>query len=135
MNSKALELQERTHRFFVRVSRFCDSLPRNKTTDSVGRQLVDSAGSTDSNYRAACRARSHSEFISKIAVAAEEADESRGWLTALMARNYGDEAETRALIQEADELTRIFTSSHKTARRRLDERKRREAAERKRTRA
>jgi four helix bundle protein len=134
MNRQALELQQRTHRFFTRVSSLCDSLPRNKTTDSVGPQLVDSAGSTDSNYRAACRARSQREFIAKVAVAAEEADESKGWLSALLDRQYGNAAETQALIEEADELTRIFTASHKTATRRLDEKKRREAIARKRRR-
>ena len=127
MNLKALELQERTHRFLIRVSMLCDALPRNTTTHSVGPQLVDAAGSTDSNYRAACRARSQAEFISKVAVAAEEADESKGWLCAL----YGNAAETEALIQEADELTRILTASHKTATRRLKEKKRRDALERK----
>jgi four helix bundle protein len=115
MNAKALALQERTHRFFVRVTRFCESLPHNSTTFSIRAQLTDSAGSTDSNYRAACRARSSDEFIAKIGVAAEEADESKGWLTALLARSFGDRAETLALIKEADELTAIFTASHKTA--------------------
>jgi four helix bundle protein len=89
-----------------------------------------SAGSTDSNYRSACRARSPSEFIAKIGVAAEEADESKGWLAALLAKRYGDPGETQVLIKEADELTRIFTASHKTAKRRLEEKKRREAVER-----
>ena len=134
MNPKAIELQERTHRFFVRVSQFCENLPSNTMTERVSEQLVDSAGSTDSNYRAACRGRSPSEFISKIAVAAEEADESTGWLEALLARGYGEKTETRALIQEADELTRIFTASHKTAKRRLQERKRLDAAMKKRNR-
>ena len=134
MNPKALELQERTHRFFVRVSQFCEALPVNAMTRSVGDQLMDSAGSTDSNYRAACRARTPDEFISKIAVAAEEADESKGWLASLQARQYGDSAETQLLIREADELTRIFTASHKTAKRRREEQKRREAARKKRSR-
>ena len=127
MNPKALALQDRTHRFFVRVTRFCEALPKNSTTSSVIDQLTDSAGSTDSNYRGACRARSPAEFISKIGVAAEEADESKGWLTALLARAYGDAAETRILIKEADELTAIFTASHKTATKRRAQRRAHEA--------
>lgn len=130
MNSKALALQERTHRFFVRVTRFCESLPKNSTTSSVAAQLTDSAGSTDSNYRAACRARSPDEFIAKIGVTAEEADESKGWLAALVARSYGDRVEAEVLIKEADELTAIFTASHKTASRRRAARRQREAEER-----
>jgi four helix bundle protein len=75
----------------------------------------DSAGSTDSNYRGACRGRSRKEFIAKIGVAAEEADESQGWLQALLAAGIGNKLETLALIKEADELIAIFVASEKTA--------------------
>ena len=129
MNAKALALQQRTHTFFVRVLRYCEQLPRNTRTLRIEPQLIDSAGSTDSNYRAACRARSTAEFISKIGVAAEEADESRGWLAALLASDNGEKAESQALINEADELTAIFVKSRKTAAARLAERKRRERGE------
>ena len=122
MNDKARALQERTHRFFIRVTEFCERLPRGVTTDSIVPQLIDAAGSTNSNYRAACRARSTKEFIAKIGVAAEEADESLGWLRSLLARRFGDESECGALIQEANELTAILTKSQKTARKRLEDR-------------
>lgn len=117
MNPKAAALLERTHQFFLRVSLLCESLPVNSTTSSIRQQLTDSAGSADSNYRAACRARTKKEFIAKIGVAAEEADESGGWLRKLFERGYGDAAETEALLQEAHELTAIFVASQKTARR------------------
>jgi four helix bundle protein len=116
MNQKARELQARTHRFFVRVIHYCEALPRNDATASIGRQLLDAAGSTDSNYRSACRGRSHAEFTAKIGVAAEEADECYGWLLALQQAGFGDPGETEKLIDEADQLTRIFTASQKTAR-------------------
>jgi four helix bundle protein len=132
MNEKARELQERTQQFFLRVSRLCESLPVNCTTRSIIDQLMDSAGSTDSNYHGACKGRSRNEFISKVGVAAEEADESKAWLQKLLARGYGDRNETAALVQEAHELTAIFTSSHKTAKKREEERKRRERLERER---
>jgi four helix bundle protein len=131
MNPKALALQERTLDFLVRVTRFCEGLPKNSTTHSIGTQLTDSAGSTDSNYRAACRGRTTEEFIAKIGVAAEEADESKGWLRALLARGYGDQQETTWLIQEADELTAIFVASQKTARKHQAEKKAREEAQKK----
>jgi four helix bundle protein len=134
MNPKALALQERTQRFFVRVTQFCEGLPKNSTTSSITDQLTDSAGSTDSNYRGACRARSTDEFIAKIGVAAEEADESKGWLNSLLARAYGDREQTQALIKEADELTAILTASHKTACRHRDEKRQREAEEKRRKR-
>jgi four helix bundle protein len=119
VNRKALELQERTHSFFVRVIQFCEKLPPASAAQSVRLQLLDSAGSTDSNYRAACKARSRKEFIAKVGVAAEEADESYGWLRALLHAGYGERGETQALLEEADALTRIFVASHKTAQKRL----------------
>ena len=131
MNAKALALQERTHRFYVRVLRYCEGLPRNPRTARIEPQLIDSAGGTDSNYRAACRGRSTAEFLAKIGVAAEEADESKGWLTALLDSNNAEPDETQALIKEADELTAIFVKSRITAETNLNARKRqqREARE------
>jgi four helix bundle protein len=119
VNPKAEELQARTHAFFLRVSRLCESVVRNTTTTTITRQLTDSAGSTDSNYRGACRGRTKKEFIAKIGVAAEEADESKGWLLKLLETGYGERLETEALIQEAHELTAIFVASEKTARRNM----------------
>jgi four helix bundle protein len=124
MNPKAVELQARTQRFATVVSRFCEALPKNPAAQQIAQQLVDSAGSTDSNYRATCRARSPNEFIAKIGVAAEEADESKGWLQLLVASNFATIDDARALIQEADELTAIFVSSRKTAQRRKGEKDR-----------
>lgn len=117
VNPKAEQLKARTHRFFVRVIRFCESLPRTTAATSIAKQLVDAAGATDSNYRAACHGRSTREFISKIGVAAEEADECLGWLQALLAAGIGDSTEAKYLADESDELTRIFVASGKTAER------------------
>ena len=119
MNEKAEALKKRTHDFFIRVIRFCRDIPPSSAGDSIVDQLVDSAGSTDSNYRAACKARSRKEFIAKVGVAAEEADESLGWLQALRDARLGDLKELPELIKEANELTSIFVSSHKTASARL----------------
>ncbi len=131
MNPKALALQQRTGTFLNRVIAFCETLPDRLAARRISLQLLDSAGSTDSNYRGACRGRSPKEFIAKIEVAAEEADESKGWLTALVGANLGDKKEAGALIKEADELTAIFVASAKTARQNL-ERKQRIAKRRKR---
>jgi four helix bundle protein len=119
VNPKAKAIQERTHRFHVRVIALCEALPRTDAARSIGRQLLDSAGSTASNYRAACRARTRKEFISKLGVAAEEADESQGWLRALVSANIGSREEASALLQEADELIAIFVKSQITAKRNL----------------
>ena len=115
MNPKALELQARTHKFATAVIKLCQELPHETGAQKISEQLIDSAGSTDSNYRGACRGRSDDEFIAKVGVAAEEADESKGWLELLVSTNYVSEQNARALIQEADELTAIFVKSQKTA--------------------
>lgn len=124
MNPKALELQARTQKFATAVIKFCGRLPPRTATQRIVSQLLDSAGSTDSNYRASCRARSPQEFIAKIGVAAEEADESKGWLELLVASDLATIEETRDLIQEAHELTAIFVASRKTAKRRKEDRER-----------
>jgi four helix bundle protein len=123
MNPKTVALQERTRRFHTSIVRPCEKLPKHLAAQRIAPQLLDSAGSTVSNYRAACRARSSKEFIAKICVAAEEADESQGWLQALLEAGIGNADETKVLIQEADELTAIFVASEKTARRNAGEEK------------
>jgi four helix bundle protein len=124
MNPKALELQARTQRFATAVIKFCQPLAHDAATQRIVGQLLDSSGSTDSNYRAACRARSPDEFIAKIGVAAEEADESKGWLQLLVASDLVSLEHARDLIRESHELTAIFVASRKTALRRKAERER-----------
>jgi len=124
MNPKALELQARTQRFATTVINFCEGLPKDLATQKVVGQLLDSAGSTDSNYRAACRARSTDEFISKIGVAAEEADESKGWVELLVQSGKTSVDVAGPLIKEADELTAIFVASRITAQKNKAERDR-----------
>jgi four helix bundle protein len=115
MKEQAEKLKARTHAFFVRVIELCDALDGRPAARSIARQLVDAAGGTDRNYRAVCRARSKKEFIAKLGVAIEEADECLGWLNALRAANLGDAALVASLAREADELTRIFVKSRQTA--------------------
>jgi four helix bundle protein len=124
VNPKALQLQQRTHAFAANVIKFSETLPKDAVCQEIVEQLTDAAGATDSNYRATCRARSSAEFIAKVGVAAEEADESKGWLELLVSSGFTKEESARALIQEADELTAIFVASRKTAERRKAERER-----------
>jgi four helix bundle protein len=131
MHPKTIELQARTRTFAAAVITFCDGLPKDGATQRIVLQLVDSSGSTDSNYRAACRARSKAEFIAKLGVAVEEADESKGWLQLLIASNRVSLDQAAALIQEADELISIFVKSRKTAEHRKSEREREERQRRK----
>lgn len=125
MKPQTVALQARTHAFFVAVIKLCESVPDTSAGRSICEQLLDSAGSADSNYRAACKARSKKEFIAKIGVAAEEADESLGWLLALRDGGLVNAQTAAPLIDEANELTSIFVASAKTAAQNLEEEQRR----------
>ncbi len=114
------ELKARTKAFAVRVVKMTEALPPTRAADMVSRQLLRSATSVGANYRAACRARSHREFVAKIGVVTEEADESLYWLEILVEAEIMPEARLKSLIQEANELTAIFTASSYTARQNRD---------------
>ena len=77
------ELKIRTQKFAVNVLRLIDKLPNFKSANIIGNQLGRSAAAVAANYRAACRGRSHAEFIAKIGIVEEEADESYFWLDIL----------------------------------------------------
>src|SRR5581483_10667735 len=79
-------LRDRAMKFAVRAVKFCQTLPDNWITRRLGGQLLDAATSTAMNYRSATRGRSRAEFIAKLGIAVEEADESAGWLD-LMVRS------------------------------------------------
>ena len=109
------ELKQRTKTFALRVIRLVENLPNNMTGKVLGNQLIRSATSVGANYRAACRSRSKQEFVSRIKVVEEEADESLFWLELIMEKNIFKLEKINGLIKEADELTAIFTSTNKTA--------------------
>ena len=100
----------------MNVVRLVEALPKAQSSDIVGKQLMRSAISVGANYRAACKARSKSDFISKIGIAEEEADETQYWLEILFALDRIGIDHSKALHAEAQELTAILTSSGKTAR-------------------
>lgn len=113
MNSD--ELKKRTQKFALNVINLVESFPKSKTGDVIGRQLLKSATSVGANYRSACRAKSKADFISKISIVEEEADESLYWLELIVESKLIDKSKLKELIQEAGELTAIFTSSKLTA--------------------
>ena len=113
---KAEELRDRTRDFAVRIVKTTDALSRRLSTDILAKQLVRCATSVGANYRAACRARSHSEFVAKIQIVQEEADEVQYWLELLVRIGVLNEKEYLLLEKEAGELTAIFTSAAATAR-------------------
>lgn len=109
------ELKRRTKQFALRVIRLVEALPRTRTAAVIGNQLLRAATSVAANYRAACRARSRADFINKLGIVEEEADESLFWLELVVEANLLPAARVQDLIQEANELTAIFTASRKTA--------------------
>ena len=84
MSSQPEQLRDRTKAFALRIIRLFRSLPYRTDTQVLGKQLLRCGTSVAANYRAACRARSKAEFIARIAIVAEEADESVLWLELLI---------------------------------------------------
>lgn len=108
------ELQLRTRKFNVDVLVFCNCLPKTVAGFELGKQLIRSASSVGANYRASYRAKSTADFINKIQIVIEEADECAYWLEVIHEANMSHHTELTRLRQEANELTAIFTSTNKT---------------------
>jgi four helix bundle protein len=119
VNPKAEHLKERAARFAERAVRFVRQLPNTMEARRIGGQLLDAATAVAANYRAACRARSHAEFVAKLGTVVEEADESQGWLLLLIRSDIVSAQSAKWLVDEAGEVLAIFTASHKTASGRL----------------
>jgi four helix bundle protein len=111
----AQELKERSKLFALRVMRLVDALPRTPKGNALSSQLVRSGMSVAANYRAACRGRSRAEFISKIGVAEEEADETALWLELIIADKLLTEKKVQPLLTEANELVAIMAASYISA--------------------
>jgi four helix bundle protein len=109
------ELKARTKEFALRVIRLVDALPNTVKGRAIANQIMRSATSVAANYRAACRARSRAEFIAKIGVVEEEAEETAFWLELIIDSGVRTEKQIRPLLQEAGELVAIMASSRKSA--------------------
>jgi four helix bundle protein len=109
-------LKKRTKQFALDIVKFFEALPRNETCRILGRQLLRAGTSVGANYRAACRAKSTADFISKMGTVEEEADESSYWIELLVENGAVAETKTAPLLKEANELLAIAVSSIKTAR-------------------
>ena len=117
--SRENDLLGRTQRFALAAIKFCESLPKDETSRILARQLLRSATSVGANYRSAHRARSTADFISKMGVVVEEADESAYWIELITATQETDKDKSAPLHREADELVAIAVSSINTARKKL----------------
>ena len=116
--SQPEQLRQRTKQFALRIVTLFQSLPKSDVARTLGRQALRSGTSVAANYRAVCRARSKAEFIAKIGVVLEEADETVFWLELLIEAEVVPKSKLEGLLAETGELVRIFSASRQTALRR-----------------
>jgi len=109
------ELKERTKRFSLRVIKLVGALPKTTEGRATGNQLIRSGTSVGANYRAACRGRSKPDFIAKLGIVEEEADESAFWMELIIESDIMKKELVEPLLQEANELVAIMTASRKSA--------------------
>ncbi len=112
---KSGDLQARTRLYALRVIDLVESLPRGRSADVIGNQLLRCATSVGANYRAACRPRSSADFIAKLGIVEEEADESLYWLDLLAESGLIPRERLTDLITEADEILAMTVASIRTA--------------------
>ncbi|MFW6154275.1 MAG: four helix bundle protein [Planctomycetota bacterium] len=111
------ELMARSKRFGLRVMKLVDALPRTTSGRAIVNQLVRSGTAVGANYRSACQGRSRADFISRLGIVVEEADECIYWLELIADGGLLPRSQVQSVHQEARELTAIFTASLNTARR------------------
>jgi four helix bundle protein len=112
------EMKRRTKEFAKRVIRLCRELPSTREGRRIGDQLFRTGTSVGANYRAACRGRSRADFVSKVGVCLEEADESLYWMEILVEVEIIKAHLLQSLMKEADELIAIFVATVNTAKQR-----------------
>jgi four helix bundle protein len=110
------EFKKRTKAFGLRVIRLYESLPEKGAAQVLGRQLLRSGTSVGANYRAACRAKSRADFISKMGNVEEECDESVYWMEMLIESGVVRQSRLSVLVKEGEELLALVVSSINTAR-------------------
>lgn len=109
------ELKTRTKNYSLRIIKLVQALPSNTTGWAIGKQLIRSGTSVGANYRAACRSRSGAEFVAKIGIVIEEADESAFWLELVVDNNLIKKELVEPLLRETNEIISIMVKSSKTA--------------------
>ncbi|MGA9642782.1 MAG: four helix bundle protein [Terriglobales bacterium] len=113
--AKATELKQRSKNLAIRIVNLFRSLSHSPDVQTLGKQLLRSGTSVGANYRAVCRARSKAEFISRMSIVVEEADETVFWLELLGETGIVRPERTRDLLKEANELVAIFGASLRTS--------------------
>jgi four helix bundle protein len=114
------ELKKRTKQFGLRVMKMVAALPQDSIGRAIGNQLIRSGTSVGANYRAACRGRSKAEFIAKLGIVIEEADESGYWMELIIEGELLLPDRAEPLLNEANQLTAIMVATRKSAQERKD---------------
>ena len=109
------QMKNRTKKFAKEIIRLCRKLPNDREGRLIGNQMFRSGTSVASNYRSACRARSKAEFISKLSIVEEEADETLFWLELITEMKILNEIFMETLMKECNEIIAMIVSSIKTA--------------------
>jgi four helix bundle protein len=115
----AQEMKQRLKQFALRAVKLADSFPTGRLGDVIGKQLMRSATSVAANYRATCMARTKREFVHKLGIVEEEADESIFWIEFSTDAGLVKSPLVEALLKEAQEILKIIISSRKTARKNM----------------
>jgi len=108
------ELKNRTKTFALSIIKLIDKVPNTVSGNVIAKQIVRSATSVGANYRTACRAKSNKDFLYKILIIEEEADETCYWLELLKESLMVNQELLNPLLKESNELTAIFTATGKT---------------------
>jgi four helix bundle protein len=106
----------RTRKVALEIIELVESVPRSRTADVIGRQLLRSGTSIGANYRAACRGKSKADVIAKLAIVEEEADETIYWLELLVESKTVELARVDLLLKECNEIVAMVVASIKTLR-------------------
>ncbi len=110
------DLKNRTKEFALRIIKLVEALPPERSADVIGKQLIRSGTSVAANYRASCRAKSNADFIAKMGIVEEEADESAFWLEMLVDSGLMKKERIEDLSDEANQIVAITVASINTAR-------------------
>ena len=109
------DLKKRTKEYALRIITLVKALPNTPEGRAIGNQLIRSGTSVGANYRAVCRARSDAEFIAKLGIVIEEADESAFWLEIIIESKLLKRELVESLLAETNEITAIMVATRKTS--------------------
>ncbi len=108
------EFKRRTKQLALRVIKLVDALPKGAASQVIGKQLIRSATSVGANYRAACRAKSTADLISKLRIVEEEADESLYWMELIVEAELVDVTKLKSIMSKTNEILAMTVASIKT---------------------